>query len=297
LKPNTQAAESGLEEFTSTEDRIDPRMADVTDEGTLPWPLSGDWKEMTRSGAEAPALQRPMSRQPHLSGETNGWVALVGSLLIVAGAIVVSIVVWSELPAWLGRGVPDGAPRPALAQPAAAVPEPTPVPVPPPSPVQADEHLRDGDGDRAGVSAAPRSLPAPPPLVEPAPPLPAAPPLVKPEASASSTADPDSGVGEALDAYRRAFDTLDAASVTAIWPGADVDTLARTFSELRYQHLSFDRCQTRVTAVDRALASCDGSISDVSKSGDPTLRRRRTSWTITLRRLEGRWTIENISTS
>jgi len=284
LKPNTQAAESGLEEFTSTEDRIDPRMADVTDEGTLPWPLSGDWKEMTRSGAEAPALQRPISRQPHLSGETNGWVALVGSLLIVVAAIAVSLAVWSEMPAWLGRRVPDAAPRPARAQPAAAMPDPLPVPVPPPTPSQADAQVRDGDDDRAGVSAAPRLRPPTQQLVEPA-------------ASASSMAVSRSGVGEALDAYRLAFNTLDAASVAAIWPGADVDTLARRFSELRYQHLSFDRCRTRVTAADRALASCDGSISDVLNSGDPTLRRRRASWTIALRRVAVRWTIESISTS
>jgi len=116
-------------------------------------------------------------------------------------------------------------------------------------------------------------------------------------ARASSTAEPPSGVGEALDAYRRAFNTLDAASVTAIWPGADAGILARTFSELRYQHLSFDRCRTRVTAADYALASCDGSISAVSNSGDPTLRRRRASWTIALRRVAGRWTIESLSTS
>jgi hypothetical protein len=115
--------------------------------------------------------------------------------------------------------------------------------------------------------------------------------------SASHAAEPLSGVGEALDAYRRAFNTLDAASVAAIWPGADVDTLARSFSELRYQHLSFDRCQTRVTGADRALASCDGSISDVLNSGDPTVRRRRASWTIALQRIAGRWTIESISAS
>jgi hypothetical protein len=142
--------------------------------------------------------------------------------------------------------------------------------------------MRDSDG--AGVSGAPRLRPPASPLVEPA-------------ASASSTADSPSGVGEALDAYRRAYNTLDAASVTAIWPGADVDTLARTFSELRYQQLSFDRCQTRVTAADRALVACDGSISDVLNSGDPTLRRRRASWTIVLRRVAVRWTIESISTS
>jgi hypothetical protein len=301
LNPNTQADGPGLGEFTSTEDLIDPRTADVTGEGTLPPPFSDDWKEMTTSGAEATALQRPMSRQPHRSGETNGWVALVGFLVIVVGAVAVSIVVWSEMPVWLARRVPDAAPRPALAQPAvgqpaaanpaaanpaAAMPEPLQAPVPPPAPVQADAHARDGegDGDRAGVSGASRLRPP-------------APPLVKPAAPASSPADSHPGVGEALDAYRRAFNTLDAASVTAIWPGADVDALARTFSELRYQHLSFDRCQTRVTAADRALVSCDGSISDVLNSGDPTLRRRRASWTIALRRVAVRWTIESISTS
>lgn len=268
LKPNTQAAGPGLGEFTSTEDRIDPLTDDVTRDGTLPPAFSGEWKE----------------KQSHLSGETSGWVALVGSLLIAVGAVAVSIVVWSEMPAWLVRSVPDAAARPAQAQPAPAMPEPLRVPVPPPEPVQADAHVRDGDDDHASVTEAPRLRPPAPRPAEPA-------------ASASSTAVSHSGVGEALDAYRRAFNTRDAASVAAIWPGADVDTLARRFSALRYQRLSFDRCQTRVTAADRALASCDGSISDVSNSGDPTLRRRRASWTIALRRVAARWKIESISTS
>ena len=252
LKPNSQPAGLGLGEFTTTEDR-------------------GDFRT-----AEAAGL-------PELSGGTNGWVAVVGSLLIVAAAVAVSIAVWTELPAWMARGVP-APPRPALAGPA-AIPEPIRVPVPPPEPVHVDAQV--GDGDHAGVSAAP-TVP---------PPAPPAPLRVEPVARASSTAEPPSGVGEALDAYRRAFNTLDAASVTAIWPGADAGILARTFSELRYQHLSFDRCRTRVTAADYALASCDGSISAVSNSGDPTLRRRRASWTIALRRVAGRWTIESLSTS
>jgi len=249
LEHDTQGAGPGLGEFTSIEDRVDPRMAEVA------------------------------------GGGTNGWVALVGSLLIGAGAVAVSVVAWSEVPAWLAGRVPDAAPRPALARPAAAMPEPLREPVPPPAPVHADSQVPegDGDGDRADVSAAPR-------------PLPPVPPVVKPAAPASRVAEPHSEVGEALDAYRRAFNALDAASVTAIWPGADVETLARTFSALRYQHLSFDRCQTRVPAADFALASCDGSISDVPSSGDPTMRRRRASWTIALRRVAGRWTIETIST-
>jgi len=258
LKSNSQPAGLGLGEFTSTEDQDDYRMADV------------DYQ--IADVADRPARAR----------ETNGWVAIVGSLVIAVGAVAVSIALWTEMPVWLARGAPDAPPRPAPARAAVAVPEPLQVPVPPPEPVQTDAHVRDGDG--AGVSEAP---PIPPP----------APPPLEPVRPASNAVEPRSGVGEALDAYRRAFNTLDAASVAAIWPGADVDTLARTFSELRYQHLSFDRCQTRTTADDRALASCDGSISDVSNSGDPTLRRRRASWTIALRRVAGRWTIESISAS
>jgi hypothetical protein len=203
---------------------------------------------------------------PDLSRGTNGWVAVGGSLLILVGTLAASMVAWSVIPVWLARGAQE-APRPALARRVVAVPEPLRVPVPPPEPVQTDPYA------------------------------PAAPPSVKSVVSASHAAEPLSGVGEALDAYRRAFNTLDAASVAAIWPGADVDTLARSFSELRYQHLSFDRCQTRVTGADRALASCDGSISDVLNSGDPTVRRRRASWTIALQRIAGRWTIESISAS
>lgn len=246
-------------------------------------PGLGEFTSTESSAADAPAPPRStLLEAPHPPRETSGMVALVGALVIMAGAVALSILVWSETPVWLSRAVPAAAPRPAPAPPATAVHEPSRAPVPPPAAPQPES--RTPDPDPASVPVAPSPPPPAPPSVEPAAP------------AAITATGPPAGVGEVLDAYRRAFNTLDAGSVAAVWPGADVDTLKRTFSALRYQHVSFDRCRTQVTAADYAVTSCQGSISNASNSGDPALRRRSASWTIAMRRIAGHWTIENLST-
>ena len=135
---------------------------------------------------------------------------------------------------------------------------------------------------RAATSAAPPQRQPDPPRVE------AATPVGSADRSARTAVD------QALETYRRSYNTLDAASVAAIWPQADTQALAQVFSTLRYQNLSFERCDVRLTGTDRALASCEGSISSVPRSGDPTVQRRRASWTIALQRVADRWVLASV---
>jgi hypothetical protein len=61
-----------------------------------------------------------------------------------------------------------------------------------------------------------------------------------------------SAVTAVLAAYRRSYNTLDAKSASAIWEGVDERALRRAFSSLSHQNVSFERCDVRVPAGDRA---------------------------------------------
>jgi hypothetical protein len=80
-----------------------------------------------------------------------------------------------------------------------------------------------------------------------------------------------------------------------VWPGADVATLAPIFAAVKYQSLSFDRCTARPNGAEGLVASCEVSLAAASKEGDPSLQRRRESWTLVLNRAGEGWTIAGVS--
>jgi hypothetical protein len=98
-----------------------------------------------------------------------------------------------------------------------------------------------------------------------------------------------------LAAVSASYRALDAGSLRAVWPGADTASLAAAFAGLKYQTLSFDRCETRPNGASGTVASCAVSIAAAPKSGEPSLRRRHESWTLVLDRSGGRWTITGVS--
>jgi len=93
----------------------------------------------------------------------------------------------------------------------------------------------------------------------------------------------------------QSYRALDAASLTAVWPGADTVRLSRAFADLKYQALSFDHCAVRPNGNAAAVASCDVLITAAPKGGDPAVQRRRESWTLLLDRSGERWTITGVS--
>jgi len=157
------------------------------------------------------------------------------------------------------------------------------------------------------ISARPGELPStPPPSVstEVASPLavavPAAPPAL-PDRPAAAVTQPhapalDPALERTLASVSESYRALDAASLTAVWPGADTATLSRAFAELKYQSLSFDRCAVRPNGPTGAVATCEMSRAMAPNAGDPSLERRHESWTLLLDRSTGeRWTITGVS--
>ena len=88
----------------------------------------------------------------------------------------------------------------------------------------------------------------------------------------------------------QSYRALDAASLTAVWPGADTVRLSRAFADLKYQALSFDHCSVRTNGNAAAVASCDADHGG-TEGRRSALQRRRESWTLLLDRSGERWTI------
>jgi hypothetical protein len=102
-------------------------------------------------------------------------------------------------------------------------------------------------------------------------------------------------IGDVLHSYRTAYNALDATMASTIWQGLDTRALQRAFATLTRQDVSFDRCDVRVTAEDRAVASCRGVLSYVPKIGDGSPQQRRLSWSFDFQRAADRWMISSVS--
>ena len=143
------------------------------------------------------------------------------------------------------------------------------------------------------------ALPALEPAVSPPSPVRAEPPpptTVPPEAQVTAAPVPvEPAFERTLAAVSHSYRTLDAAALTTVWPGADTASLSQAFSTLKYQTLSFDRCQMRPNGDASAVASCEVSIAAAPNWGDQMLQRRRESWTLVMNRSGDRWTIAGVS--
>jgi hypothetical protein len=306
VEHNSQTVGAELGEFGSEADRIEPPLEGG--DATASVPFSRDWQDRAGVSVEPAGIAAPLRPQVEPGHGGSGWVALVGSLGIVAAALAVSVLLWTELPERLHKPVAEHTALPGLASTPTAAP--TAVSNPGLVLVRTDALAR--AVARAATFAAPAALVptvphvAPPaavaePPAEPSVPTPAVatarpvPTSVERQPSQVDATGGRTAIGQVLDTYRRAFNAFDAPAIVALWPGADADTLSRTFSTLRYQSLSFNGCQVRQAESDRALATCGASISEVDRSGDPAVRHRRETWTFALRRVADGWTIERVT--
>ena len=103
-----------------------------------------------------------------------------------------------------------------------------------------------------------------------------------------------SSIERVLEAYRDAYERLDAPSAAVIWPRVDTRALSRAFSTLAQQDVLFDSCDLDITGAT-AKARCVGEIRYVRRVGDQTPRVRRMSWSFTLERVSYRWQIARVS--
>jgi tetratricopeptide (TPR) repeat protein len=123
---------------------------------------------------------------------------------------------------------------------------------------------------------------------------------VPPAPSARSVAVPVPGSQGEMDAirqvigrYEQSYDKLDAQAVASIWPSVDSRGLARIFSQLQRQDLSFDSCEFDLSG-SKATAQCDGWLQYVPRVGNTTPRREHYLWTIRLERAAGIWSIVRV---
>jgi hypothetical protein len=114
-------------------------------------------------------------------------------------------------------------------------------------------------------------------------------------ASAAVIAPPradENRVAQVLNRYASAYGSLDASAAHAVWPSVDERALARAFSSLQSQTVSFDTCDINVVGTT-ANASCRGHASYVAKVGSREPRSEARTWNFALRRGGDGWTIEN----
>jgi hypothetical protein len=163
------------------------------------------------------------------------------------------------------------------------------------------------------AAAAPAAVPPAAPIVSPARPpaviasvaaSPASPGVPTPTPSTPATfgrntasrpvvtVPEDARVEEVLRAYARAYSDLDAAAARQVWPSVDERALARAFSTLSAQTLSFADCRIDVQG-ETAHAACRGYASYVGRVGSGTARTEPRQWRFDLRRVGEDWRIEN----
>ena len=100
----------------------------------------------------------------------------------------------------------------------------------------------------------------------------------------------EAGVRRTLEAYRSAFDRLDADAATAVVPSIDGKALARAFAGLTSQRLEFERCDVDVTDAT-ARATCVGRAASVPKVGSNKPRVDPRRWSFVLAREGDGWQI------
>ena len=94
--------------------------------------------------------------------------------------------------------------------------------------------------------------------------------------------------------YARAFGTLDASQVKAMWPTVNEPALRRAFDGLESQNVDIESCTITVTAPS-AVALCEGTASYVPKVGSKKLRRERREWTFYLLEKGAQWSILEVT--
>ena len=192
--------------------------------------------------------------------------------------------------------------QPPAASAAAGHPEPSSVPAPEKNPPAAvvREPAASGPATVPAAGPSPRepeTLPAPASSTPPATSSPAPSPTASTAAPAPVQAEPPAAVDEsaavlaALDRYRRAFESLDAGAVQAVWPAVNAGALRRSFEQDESLSMSLSGCQVSVDG-GRATAVCHLEQTVRPKAGEPQKLGRKTRFE--LRRSGNGWTIQKI---
>jgi hypothetical protein len=100
-------------------------------------------------------------------------------------------------------------------------------------------------------------------------------------------------VRDLLAGYRTAYERLDARLAKQVWPAVDERALARAFDALESQTVTFETCSVSV-GEERAVASCRGSATYVTRMGRRTSHTEPRQWTFQLEKSPQRWVIGGV---
>jgi hypothetical protein len=100
-------------------------------------------------------------------------------------------------------------------------------------------------------------------------------------------------VRDLLAGYRTAYERLDARLAKQVWPAVDERALARAFDALESQTVTFDTCSMSV-GEERAVATCRGSATYVTRMGRRTSHTEPRQWTFQLEKSPQRWVIGGV---
>jgi hypothetical protein len=103
-------------------------------------------------------------------------------------------------------------------------------------------------------------------------------------------------VSDVLSAYARAYNQLDASAAHQVWPSVDERALARAFSTLSSQTISFADCKISVKGVT-AIAACRGYATYVGNVGARAAHTEPRQWRFDLRRDDQGWKIDRTDTT
>jgi hypothetical protein len=116
-------------------------------------------------------------------------------------------------------------------------------------------------------------------------------PALPPDASATVAID------NVLTRYRLAFNALDARAAKAVWPAVDERRLARAFSQIRMQEVTFADCQVSgPNTSTRAEVTCRGSIRFVPRIGPRTERVELRRWRFVVAQVGDDWRLLSVDT-
>jgi hypothetical protein len=281
---------------------------------------------------EKRAAARRAEAQPRPAPPTSGpWVAAAAVFGVIGAAAFGATHLARWQGAWMAAEAPppDAVADPGDAEPAPvesaasgtpasspAVPPGPPAVVPGPAPRNEEParavRPRLSESVARPASSLPSSpdvpaqpAPAPPQAAEPQtlePPTtePSREPPVAEEESAQPPAGEDDAADEvedrihqAIALYMRAYTNLDPSGIRKVWPGADVQALARAFEPMKAVRIGIDRCDLDV-AVETATASCPGRAMYLLKEGGPEPQAEMHHWTFRLRRAGDGWIIEDV---
>jgi len=137
------------------------------------------------------------------------------------------------------------------------------------------------------------TVPLPAPTASPA----AFTPAAGAGAAIATNANEHSRVRAVLDQYAGAYGRLDVGAVRAVYPSVNERALAKAFSDLSSQSVSFDRCSVNIESSGAtAKASCSGKASYVAKVGIKEPRTESRTVQFELKREGEAWKIQKAQT-